>query len=130
MFIVFSNSTVAQTNEPPLRKSGEIHVVDLPTVLRLANAQNLDIQIAREKLNEAKANHTSAVSQFFPWIAPGISYRRHDNLIQAVDGELINVHKQSYAPGVTLAAQVDIGEAIYKNLAAKQQVNFAEHGFA
>src|SRR5690349_20071250 len=83
--------------------------IDLSTALRLANAQNHDVQIAREKLKEAKANHASAVSQFFPWIAPGISYRRHDNLIQAVDGQLINVHKQSWAPGVTLAAQVDIG---------------------
>src|SRR5687768_7996230 len=111
----------------PLPKRQGEYLIDLPTVLRLANAQNLDIQMAREKLEEARADHASAVSQFFPWIAPGISYRRHDNLIQAVDGQLINVHKQSWAPGVTLAAQVDIGDAIYKRLAAKQQVNAAEH---
>jgi outer membrane protein TolC len=132
--VFFTIDSFAQTSTPPtkveLEKRDGAYVVDLPTVLRLANAQNLDIQIAREKLNEAKANHTSAVSQFFPWLSPGISYRRHDNLIQAVNGEFINVHKQSYAPGVTLAAQVDIGDAIYKNLAAKQQVNLAEHAFA
>lgn len=116
--------------ETGLQKPDGAYVVDLPTVLRLANAKNLDIQIARERLEEAKANHTSAVSQFFPWITPGISYRRHDNLIQAVDGQFINVHKQSWAPGVTLAAEVDIGDAIYKRLAAKQQVNFAEHAVA
>ncbi len=131
---VLVQTSSAQTSALPakvdLEKRGESYLVDLPTVLRLANAQNLDIQIARERLNEAKANHTSATSQFFPWLAPGISYRRHDNLIQAVNGELITVHKQSWAPGVTLAAQVDIGDAIYKRLASKQQVNFAEHAVA
>jgi outer membrane protein TolC len=113
-----------------LRAQTNLSQIDLPTALRLANAQNLDVQIAREKLNEAKANHTSAVSQFFPWLAPGISYRRHDNLIQAVDGEFLKVHKQSYSPGATIGAQLDLGEAIYKNLAAKQNVNVAEHAFA
>lgn len=117
-------------SKPELQKRGEAYVVHLPTVLRLADAKNLDIQIARERLNEAKANQTSATSQFFPWIAPGISYRRHDNLIQAVDGQFVNVHKHSWAPGVTIAAQVEIGDAIYKRLAAKQQVNFAEQAFA
>ncbi len=106
------------------------YVIDLPAALRLANAQSLDVKIAREKLTEAKALHSSATSQFFPWLEPGIAYRRHDNLIQAVDGQFLTVHKQSYAPGATLAAQVDLGEAIYKNLSAKQQVHFAEHALA
>ena len=33
-----------------------VYPIDLPTALRLAGAQNLDIQIAREHLNEALAN--------------------------------------------------------------------------
>ena len=48
--------------------------IDLPTALRLAGAQNLDVQIAQAKLAEARANQDGAVAQFFPWIAPGISY--------------------------------------------------------
>ena len=71
--------------------------IDLPTALRLGGAQNLDVQIAREKLAEAKANHASAVSQFFPWLSPGITYRRHDDKIQDVEGNVIDVHKYSYA---------------------------------
>lgn len=102
--------------------------IDLPTALRLAGAQNLDVQIAREKLVEAKANHQSAIAQFFPWLAPGITYRRHDDKIQDVQGNIIDVHKDSYAPGATLAAQVDIGDAIYKSLAAKQLADAARHG--
>src|SRR6266699_1376010 len=73
--------------------TNNVYPVDLPTALRLANAQNLDIQIAREKLIEAKANHESAVEQFFPWISPGAAYRRHEGRIQAVDGTMLDVDK-------------------------------------
>src|SRR5206468_5796456 len=52
--------------------------INLEAVLRLAKAQNLDVQIARARLAEAKAIHESARAQFFPWLSPGISYRRHD----------------------------------------------------
>jgi outer membrane protein TolC len=101
--------------------------IDLPTALRLAGAQNLDVQIAREKLREAKANHQSAVSQFFPWISPGIAYRQHDNKIQDVQGNIIDVHKYSYAPGATVGVQLDLGDALYRSLAAKQLAHAADH---
>ncbi|HWX19438.1 MAG TPA: TolC family protein [Candidatus Binatia bacterium] len=110
-----------------LTKQGEAYLLDLATVLRLANARNLDIQIARERLSEARAVHQGALAQFFPWLAPGVSYRRHDDLIQDTSGNLFDVHKQSYAPGATLAAQLDVGDAIYKSLTSRQQVNVALH---
>lgn len=103
------------------------HPIDLPSALKLAGAQNLDIKIARERLAEARANHSSALAQFFPWISPGITYRQHDDKIQDVQGNIIDVNKYSYAPGAALAAQVDIGDALYKSLAAKQLVKAAGH---
>jgi len=97
--------------------------IDLPTTLRLVGAQNLDIQIAREALNEAKANRASAVEQFFPWIAPGVTFHRRDGVAQSVpSGVISDAHFQSYSPGATLAAQVPLGDAIYNSLAAKQLV--------
>ena len=102
-------------------------LIDLPTALRLAGAQNLDVQIAGEKLREAQAIHQSALAQFFPWIAPGIAYRQHDNNLQNVQGDIVDVHKYSYAPGVALAAQVELGDAIYQSLASKQLSHAAGH---
>ncbi len=101
--------------------------IDLSTALRLAGAQNLDVQIAQERLDEAKANHQSAVAQFFPWLTPGITYRQHNDNIQDVAGNIIAVNKYSYAPGAALAVQVDLGDAIYKSLASKQLANAAGH---
>ncbi len=95
--------------------------IDLPTALRLAGAQNLDIQIARERLKEAEANRLGAREQFFPSLAPGVTYHRRDGVAQAVPSGIISdAHFQSYSPGVTLSAQVAIGDALFNSLAAKQ----------
>lgn len=101
---------------------GDRLVIDLPAVLQLAGARSLDVQIAREKLAEAKAVHESTVWQFFPAIVPGVGYRRHDGLVQDVAGKIVDVHKDSYTLGPTIAAQLDLGDAVYKNLAARQLV--------
>jgi outer membrane protein TolC len=107
----------------------KVYPIDLPTVLQLTGAQNLDIQIARERLAEAKANHESARERFFPWLNVGATYRRHDNRLQDVEGRILDVNKQSYTAGATLTAQVDLGDAIYQTLAAHQLVRVAGHAF-
>jgi outer membrane protein TolC len=112
-----ANASLASTNG--------IQSIDLATTLRLAGAQNLDIRIARERLSEARANRESTIWQFFPWLSPGITYRRHDDLIQDVAGNIVDVHKESYAVGPTISAQLEIGDAIYKNLASMQLVRAA-----
>lgn len=108
--------------------SGKLMVIDLPAALRLAGAQNLDVQIAREKAAEARAAEESAVERFFPWVAPGVTYRRHDNAIQNTEGLVEDVHKQSYAAGGTVAAQTDMGDAIFRSLEAHQLTKAARHG--
>ncbi len=106
------------------------YLVDLPTVLRLAGAQNLDIQIAQERRKEALANQTSAVEGFFPWLSPGIAYHRRDGMTQAVPaGTVSESDFQSYAPGAAVAGQVDFGSALYKSLEAKQLVKASDHAF-
>lgn len=122
----FGETSAPSTNLDLPQRDG-VYVIDLPTALRLANAQNLDVQIAREKVKEAKALQENARFQFLPTLSPGLSYRRHDNTIQAVDGQFLDIHKQSYAPGVMIGGQWDVGETIYKSLAAKQQVKSSEY---
>jgi outer membrane protein TolC len=101
--------------------------IDLPAALRLAGAQNIDIQLARDKLNEARANHVSAVERFFPWISPGVTYRHHEGRLQDTQGNILDVSRQSYAPGGTIAAQWEFGDALYKSLETHQLVKASEH---
>ena len=110
--------------------SGLLHAdtVDLPAVLKLAGAQNLDVQIAQEKLSEARAQEEAARWQFFPWMTVGAGYRAHDGRIQAVEGSVFDASKQSYNVGPGVQTQLDLGDTIYKHLAAKQLTHAAEHG--
>ncbi len=114
-----------------LPKTNTISLIDLPTVLRLAGARSLDVQIARERLNEAKANRRSAVEQFLPWLSPGVAYHRRDGMAQAVPaGTVSDTHFESYSPGATIAAQLNLGDAIYQSLAAKQLVEASNQALA
>ena len=76
-----------------------IHEIDLPTApapRRRAKSRRADRPQSGSA--EAKANHQSAVAQFFPWLSPGVTYRQHDDKLQDVQGNIIDVHKYSYAP--------------------------------
>jgi outer membrane protein TolC len=116
--------SITATAEVPTNK---ISVIDLPTALHLAGAQNLGIQIARQRLAEAKANRASSLWQFFPAITPGVSYRRHENLLQDVAGNILDVEKESYTVGPSVFGQLDLGDAIYRNLAACQLVKASDY---
>jgi len=125
-FLIFA-ALVSFAATAELKESSEFLTIDLPTTLGLAGARSIDIQLAREKFAEARAAEESAVERFFPWVAAGVTYRRHDNLIQNTEGVIEEVHKQSYAPGGTVAAQTDIGDAIFKSLEAHQLAKAARH---
>lgn len=100
--------------------------INLAAAMRLAGAENLDIQIAQQRLAEAQARHHEAIAQFFPYLLPGIGYKRHDGNLQSVEGNILDVDKQSLTLGVTVAAQLDLGESIYKSLVARHLVTAAE----
>jgi outer membrane protein TolC len=125
---VFVALCVASALAAGAQETNGVHPIDLAAALRLAGAQNLDVQLAREKLAEARANNEGATWGFFPWLAPGFAYRAHDNAIQNVQGEIIDVHRESYQIGPAFMAQLDVGDAIYKKLAARQLATAAEHG--
>ena len=90
----------AATNQP----------IDLPTALKLAGAQNLDVQLARERLREAQANHDAALYNFFPWLSPGVAFKRHEGRLQDVGGTVLDTTKQNYTLGLNVEARQELGE--------------------
>ena len=102
--------------------------ISLPTVLRLAGANNLDIKLAAERVAEARAQHEAAWMQWFPYVTPGVSFRRHEGNIQTVDGQIIDADKQSLTLGAAVTMQLEAGETYYKALVAQKLVLVAEHG--
>ncbi len=115
----------ADEANPPAAPAAPVPI-DLPTVLRLAGANAVDVQIARERLDAARAAATGALMPFLPWLSPGATYRRHGGLIQDVVGHIVIADKNSYTVGVSAGLQVDVGDAVYRRLAAQQSVLAAD----
>jgi len=121
-------ATAAPPSPPsPAKADGSPSNIDLATALRLAGASNIDVQIAQQRLEAAKAASTNAVGQFLPWLSAGASYRGHGDLIQDVVGNIVVADKHSYALGGTGNLQVDVGDALFRTLAARQAVRAADY---
>jgi outer membrane protein TolC len=102
------------------------YAIDLSTALRLAGANAVDVQIARERLNAAKAVAISTLSQMLPWLSAGTTYRRHGALIQDVVGNILTADKESYTVGPAVNLQADVGDTLFRTLAARQAARAAD----
>jgi outer membrane protein TolC len=117
----------AQESEQPAA-ADSTYPIDLATALRLAGAQNLDVQLARNVVDEAHANYTSAVERFLPALVPSASYLRHTGRDQDVNGVVMDVPKHSDTVGAYLTAQIPVGDAIFTALQTHQLVTAADAG--
>jgi outer membrane protein TolC len=105
-----------------LAMGAEPALISMEVALRLADAKNLSVELARERVREARSQLDQDRRQLFPWVAPGVGYRRHDGQLQDIVGDVFGASKQSGTAALTLQAQVDLGDSLYKLLATKQAV--------
>jgi len=119
-----SMSAAAEPTPAPPRETAP-YAIDLATTLRLAGANAIDVQIARERLNAAKAVAISTLTQLLPWLSAGTTYRRHGALIQDVVGNMVTANKESYTVGPSANLQVDVGDTVFRTLAARQAARAA-----
>lgn len=73
--------------------------IDLPTALRLAGANNLQIALAVERVEEAYANVAAADASWIPSLNAGVVYNRHNGRIQATEGDVVEVSRGSLFVG-------------------------------
>lgn len=137
----FVQMVASSTNTAPANREPELYQIDLPTVLRLASAQNYKIAVAIEKIAEASAQVDQSNVLLLPTVTVGASYDRHEGQIQETNGTVLDVNRSSrYAglgagavgagtiqiPGVSLI--VDLEDAFFEPLAARQNALAAKAG--
>jgi outer membrane protein TolC len=103
-------------------EGAEAQTIDLPAALRLAGINNIDLALVREAQNRAKAANDAATLRFFPWLELGASYDKHTGAEQVnPPGDVQNFDTVIYEPAASLNVQLEIGDAIFQKLAARQQ---------
>ena len=116
--------------------------VDLPSTLRLAGANNLQIAVAYQQVLAARARLQGATALWLPTIAGGMGYNVHRGRIQDTFGDVLDVNRSSTYVGGGPAlgnspltggsngpARMFIGlpltDAIFLRLAERQRVQAA-----
>jgi len=95
--------------------------IGLDTVLRLAEEQNGQIALAREKVNEAFAGQDLAKSAWLPAINAGTAYYRHEGGIQNEDGTLTQSSTGAMLAGVELSGRLDLRQAVFAQVNAERK---------
>lgn len=100
----------------------ELVAVDLPTVVRVAAAQNLEVQGARERVAAQKARLQSATGWLFPTLSPALLYERVDGTVRATEGNLVGVGFETLQPDLLAQWFVNPGKVVYEIVAARKRV--------
>jgi outer membrane protein len=108
--------------------------IDLPSALMLADEQNTDLAIQLQKVERAALEKSDAWYQWVPTLRVGAGYSWQNGALQDTSGNISNIERNSsYAgfgagaagsglpsrPGLSM--NLDLAEAFYGPLAAKQQ---------
>jgi outer membrane protein TolC len=109
------------TNAPPPIAPRRVPI-NLDTVFRLAQEQNVPLRLAREKLQEALAARDLAARIWLPDILIGPSYYRHEGGIANEDGTLTHSSFSSLFAGLELNSRLDLREATYRKVEAERQL--------
>jgi outer membrane protein TolC len=124
------------TPPPP---PGESSPIDLPTALRLAGANNLQIALANERLRQAEARLDGATALWLPSVNLGAGYNSHSGRVQDTSGQIVDVDRSSLflgggpvvgnfplpggaGPPPRLFLGLPVADAVFTRLAERQQV--------
>jgi outer membrane protein TolC len=116
--------------KPPRPEQPSEAPIDLLTALRLADSQNPEIAVARERIREAAAQTERAELLWLPNLELSPAWMRHDGQIQRVEGPVITASKSSVFAGGGPTLSLALGDAIYAPLAARQIMTARQAGAA
>jgi outer membrane protein TolC len=96
--------------------------INLDTVFRLAEEQNAQIALAREKLHESLTEQQLAAKGWLPNVYAGLGYYRHEGGIQNEDGTLTHSSTGALWPGLHLQTEFDLREAVFQRVNAERKL--------
>jgi outer membrane protein TolC len=105
----------------------ELLAVDLPTVVGVAQASNIDIRQAKLNVEAAQGQAERSFGAIFPVIAPGLAFESVDGSVRAVNGPLLGADFSSLAPSVLVQWALNPGKVYYDIVASRKRLEATEH---
>jgi outer membrane protein TolC len=111
---------------PPVPADDKPMPISLPVALKLGDVRAVDVAAAAERIRIAAAVLEQAQVLWLPSITLGGDYFRHDGKQQDTSGKVFDNSRSSMmfglGSGIANSAIVDIGNAIFAPLVARQQL--------
>ncbi|GMU20137.1 MAG: hypothetical protein AMXMBFR13_02360 [Phycisphaerae bacterium] len=105
----------------------ELMAIDLPTALRIACAENLDIRRARQQVEVSRGQWQRTAGAVFPIITPNAGYEQVEGMVRAVQGDLVGATFNTFQPVIAAQWIVNPGQVIYDLIAARKRLYASEH---
>jgi len=112
--------TAADPLPPPTPVGPAAMPIDLPTALRLVNANSPTIALARARIDEAYANQQQADVLLLPNLQAGVNYYRLDGRTQNQRGEVFTTSRSNLFTGAGALLRFDLADALFLPLAARR----------
>ena len=97
--------------------------IDLPTVIRLVDANSPRVGFAQAKVREAQARLALAEVQWLPNLSIGAAYNRFDGQTQNQSGNVFSVSRANLFGSGGPALALDFAEAIYRPLIERRRTS-------
>jgi outer membrane protein TolC len=105
----------------------EVLAIDLPTVVLVARAENLDIRAARQRVQAAQGRLERTVGGVLPAIVPTALFEHVEGTVRATPGDLVNVGFDSLQFAGAIQWAINPGKVIYDIVAAKRRLAATEY---
>ena len=102
--------------------------IDFATALRLVGTNNLDVARAREVVTQSRIQLEQSELLMLPSVNAGSTYYGHEGNIAKTEGNIERVNKDSLFVGFGPSILVNLGEALFAPLVARQASNAAKAG--
>lgn len=96
--------------------------VDFPTMLKVADAQNLDIQEAQRRVEAAKGEYDASIGALFPTITPEITAVDISGAIAKPSGGFQQGHFSNFLPAAVVQWVINPGQVIYDLIASRRRL--------
>jgi outer membrane protein TolC len=107
---------------PPAECNRKLVPINLDTVLRLAEEQNPQLALDREKVYQATVDRAVADKAWIPDINVGVAWAHHEGGIQQPDGTLLVDSFGSMFAGALITGEFDIRKFTYQKVSAERDV--------
>ncbi len=138
-----AQAPLSATQPPPndtLNAPQGSYSIDLPTALRLAQGDNLQVAFAREQVTQAWTKYDAARVMWLPSIRTGLNYNKHDAQIQDITGNVFPASRSNSWAGLGAATpgagspaypglymNFHLADALFEPLAAQQAAFARRH---